>query len=88
MAESEMNLKYQQTLSSFKDNGLPTEAKHTLKSKIAHEYIKSKGSEDDKIVKLMSGAKDLFKIKRFNNVKPRTDTNNKAKMFQKTSEAK
>ena len=82
MAESEMGYKYQQTKGTFKGTLLPTEAKHTMKSKVAHDFVKSKGSEDDKVAKLMSGSKDLFKIKRFNNVQPRTNTNNKSKAFQ------
>ena len=75
MAENEMQFKYQHTKTNFRSSNLPTESKHTTKSKIAHEFIKSKGSEDEKQAKLMSGSKDLFKIKRFEKVKPRTDTN-------------
>lgn len=86
MAESEMTYKYEQTKGTFKGSALPTEAKHTMKSKIAHDFVKSKGSEDDKTAKLMSGSKELFKIKRFNNVQPRTNTNNKSKAFKKEIE--
>ena len=82
MAENEMTFKYQQTGTNFRKSGMPTEAKHTTKSKIAHEFVKSKGQEDEKQSKLMSGARDLFKIKRFDKVKPRTNTNNRSKAFK------
>ena len=84
MAENEMVYKYQQTKTNFRRVNMATEAdKHTTKSKIAHEFIKSKGKEDENQARLMSGAKDLFKIKRFDKVKPRTNTNNKSKAFKK-----
>ena len=83
MAESEMVYKYQKTANNFRRTGMPTEAKHTTKSKIAEDFIKSRGKEDEKQAKLMSGSKDLFKIKRFDHVKPRTDTNNKKKTSKK-----
>mmetsp|Transcript_19562 Transcript_19562/g.21865 ORF Transcript_19562/g.21865 Transcript_19562/m.21865 type:complete len:101 (-) Transcript_19562:59-361(-) len=83
MAESEMGYKYQQTKQNFRKVDMAAEAeKHTTKSKIAHEFIKSRGTEDEKQARLMSGAKDLFKIKRFDKVKPRTDTNNRSKAFK------
>ena len=83
MAEGEMAYKYDQTKSNWKGTGLPTEAKHTKKSQIAHEFIKTRGCEDEKQAKLMSGDPNLFKMKRFQATKPRTDTNNKGKKSKK-----
>ena len=84
MAESEMIYKYQQTKNNFRRTNMATEAdKHTAKSRIAHEFIKSKGTDDVKQAKLMTGSKDLFKIKRFDKVQPRTNTNNRSKAFKK-----
>ena len=87
MAENEMTFKYGQTRSNFRQTAAPAETKHTTKSKIADEFVKSKGHEDAKQAKLMSGSKDLFKIKRFDHIKPRTDTNNRSKAFKKAAEA-
>ena len=83
MAENEMVYKYQQTATNFRNSNMPTNAKHTTKSRIAHEFVRSKDQEDKKQAKLMSGSNDLFKIKRFGNAKPRTDTNNRSKHFRK-----
>ena len=87
MAENEMVYKYNQTKTNFRRTGAPLEAKHTTKSKIAHEFVKTRGQVDDKQARLMSGSKDLFKIKRFDHVKPRTNTNNRSKAFKKAAEA-
>ena len=86
MAESEMVYKYQQTGNNFYKSKMPTEAKHTTKSKIAYDFVKSKGSEGENLAKLMCGDKNLFKIKRFDKVKPRTDTNNRSKGFKKAAQ--
>ena len=83
MAESELQYKYFQTKTNFRKTDMVEEAnKHTTKSKIAHDFVKSRGREDDQQARLMSGAKDLFKIKRFDKVKPRTNTNNRSKAFK------
>ena len=87
MAESEMSYKYQQTKNNFAGTNLPKDAKHTMKSLICQEFIKTKGSEDEKTRKLMSGDRQLFKMKRFNNTKPRTDTNNRLTAFKKAAKA-
>ncbi|CAI2374087.1 unnamed protein product [Moneuplotes crassus] len=72
MAENELKYKYYQTRSNFRKTNMAEEAnKHTTKSKIAHEFIKSKGKEDETHAKLFSGSKDLFKINRFKKVAPR-----------------
>mmetsp|Transcript_4703 Transcript_4703/g.4400 ORF Transcript_4703/g.4400 Transcript_4703/m.4400 type:complete len:90 (+) Transcript_4703:388-657(+) len=72
MAESEIKYKYHHTKTNFRKTDMVQEAnKHTAKSKIAHDFIKSKGKEDETQAKLFSGSQDLFKINRFKKVAPR-----------------
>ena len=82
MAEGEMQYKYdsmRQTRSQFRstarDNMRTT--KHTQKSAVAADYVARKGIDNAKKTELMTGGENLFKMKKFQTVAPRTNTHNR-----------
>ena len=84
MAEGEMAYKYdrmRETRNHFRTTTREEmkTTKHTQKSAVAAEYISQKGAENMKKTELMTGGENLFKMKKFQHVAPRTDTNNRPK---------
>ena len=82
MAEGELMYKYD-TMRSTK-NGFATTAKqmnrrtkHTNKSHSAARFVSQRQSDVQKKAELMKGGEDLFKMRKFKKVIPRTDTHNK-----------
>ena len=51
--------------------------RHTNKSKIAAEFVSTRGFDVEKKSMLMRGGENLFKMKKFKNVEARTNTHNK-----------
>ena len=82
LAEGELIAKYDKmrdTRSQFHSttrHGMRT-MKHTQKSMVAASYVQHRQDDIKKRATLMQGSEDLFKMRKFKNVQPRTNTHNR-----------